>query len=788
MRVPVLEDPFTSRDQTSVLWTRGRWPCNWIALPDAKPPYCCAFRRIFSLEQEAVIRVHVSADERYELFLDGRRIGRGSERGDRAHWFFETYDLPITAGEHCLVARVAALGGMAPAAQMSVAHGFLLAADEDCWRELLSTGVANWEGKRLGGYDFLQSLSWPVGSRIAVDGPSFDWGFQAGEGEGWQPVEVKLPPLRGDWYPGDVFPEARFMKPALLPPMMDAERAVGVARFVGEDPGARARVVMSDHLVEEAQSWTALVQQGAALEVPPNTRHRIILDLENYYCVYPQLVVSGGRGSRVEVAWEEALYLDEEFKNKGNRNEIDGRFFRAEGDVFLPDGGPSRLFDTLWWRAGRYVQVRVQTADEPLVIESLVWRETRYPLEMESAFTASDERLVRVLPIALRCLQMDAHETYMDCPYYEQLMYVGDTRLEVLTTYVVTRDARLPRKALELFDASRLSNGLTQSRYPSHASQVIPPFALWWVAMIYDFASWRDDRAFVARMVPGARGVIDGFLRYQNSAGLIEALPGWNFTDWVPEWPYGIPPEGDTGVSGVINWHFVLTLRLLAEVEDYLGESELAARWRRLAAQYAARITEVFWDEERGLFADDGAKSRFSEHAQCLAILSGELDSARQERVAAGLLNDPHLARTTIYFTHYLFETYRIIGRIDALMERMRLWFDLERLGFKTTFEEPEPSRSDCHAWGAHPIYHYFATILGIRPGAMGFGTVHIAPQLGALTHASAKLVHPLGEIEVELVNENNELHGRIKLPAGLTGEFSCGGQTIPLREGEQII
>jgi len=787
MRVPLSTDPFTSRDRDNILWARGHWPCNWIALPDSQPPYCCAFRRIFSLEQEAVIRVHVSADERYELFLDGRRIGRGPERGDQANWYFETYDLPLAAGEHRIVARVTALGDLAPYAQISVAHGFLLAADEDRRRELLSTGVANWEVKRLGGYTFQKDNAF-VGPGITVDGARFDWDFETGGGNGWQPAQTAAQPLRGDWFRTGVAPDWHFMKPAILPPMMDAERTAGVARFAGGHGDASAPVAMRDHLDSEARTWTALLQHGARLEVPPHTSRRIIVDLDNYYCAYPQLTVSKGRGARVEIAWEEALYLDGKSRDKGNRNEIDGRFFRAKGDVFLPDGGLSRIFETLWWRAGRYVQVLVQTAGEPLIIESLCWRETRYPLEMESSFTASDERLLHVIPIAMRCLQMDAHETYMDCPYYEQLMYVGDTRLEALVTYIVTRDARLPRKALRIFDASRLENGLTQSRYPSRIRQVIPPFSLWWVAMIHDFASWRDDRAFVASMVPGARGVIDGILRYQNDSGLIEALPGWNFTDWVPEWPCGIPPDGDNGVSGIINWHFVLTLRLLAELEDYLDEGELAARWRRLAAQYTARITDHFWDESRGLFADDCAHSCFSEHAQCLAILSGQIDAGRRERIAAGLLADNRLARTTIYFTHYLFETYRILGRIDTLMSRLSLWFELERLGFKTTFEEPEPSRSDCHAWGAHPIYHYFATLLGIRPGAMGFRTVHIAPQLGPLTGASGKLVHPLGEIEVDLAAERNSLRGSIKLPPGLSGTFTHAGRTVELKPGEQSI
>jgi len=39
-------------------------------------------------------------------------------------------------------------------------------------------------------------------------------------------------------------------------------------------------------------------------------------------------------------------------------------------------------------------------------------------------------------------------------------------------------------------------------------------------------------------------------------------------------------------------------------------------------------------------------------------------------------LSDKDLARATIYFTHYLFETYRVVGRIDALLERLSLWFE----------------------------------------------------------------------------------------------------------------
>jgi hypothetical protein len=92
---------------------------------DAAPPVVVAYRRAFDVSAAAAVRLHVTADERYELFLDGQRVGRGPERGDPANWFYDTYDLALSAGGHCLVAKVWSMGEFAPRSQMSVRHGFL---------------------------------------------------------------------------------------------------------------------------------------------------------------------------------------------------------------------------------------------------------------------------------------------------------------------------------------------------------------------------------------------------------------------------------------------------------------------------------------------------------------------------------------------------------------------------------------------------------------------------------------------------------------------------------------
>lgn len=414
--------------------------------------------------------------------------------------------------------------------------------------------------------------------------------------------------------------------------------------------------------------------------------------------------------------------------------------------------------------------------------------ETRYPLEMQSRFRSSDKRLDTVIPVALRGLQMCAHETFMDCPYYEQLMYVGDSRLEALTTYVISTDERLPRKAVRMFGLSRIPDGLTQARYPSRDLQIIPPFSLWWIGMVYDYALWRGDRPFVAGLMPGMHATLDAFLAHLQPDNLLKAPDGWNFSDWIADWPLGVPPGGFNGFSGLLNWHLVYTLGLATCLEEWVGDRFLAQRWQFWREAIAAAIREAFWDERRGLFADDLAHKHFSEHTQCLAILSGALKGEQHTFVAQNLLHDASLTRTTIYFNHYLFETFRLLEQPAAFFSRMGLWFDLSTQGFKTTPEQPEPTRSDCHGWGAHPLYHYFASLLGIRPASFGFDSVEIAPMPGHLARISGEMVHPRGLIEANLYFENDQVHGNITLPTGMIGTFRFAGKSLELHPGLQSI
>ncbi len=789
---------------TRTEWEKqGLWPAFWIHCPSAgQLPLVTAYRLRFTIDAPVKATLHVSGDERYELFLDGQRVGRGSERGNLEHWFYDTYGIQLGAGEHVLVARAWSLGDLSPLAQFSKRPGFLLAAEAPL-TDKLSTGRAHWESKQLGGYAFaLPFYVWGLAAPMTVDGARFDWGFERGLGDGWVPA-ARDDQAASVMLEYGIAPD-RYLRSGTLPAMIEKiSSAGGTPRFIANAALGDLTAVpirKADNLSDELPEWAALLAGTGPLTIAPNTSRRAIVDLGGYLCAYPELVTSGGRGSSVRLHWAEGLRAAPDKWNfqKGNRNEIEGKFFLGMGDQFMPDGGEDRLFETLWWAAGRYVEVVIRTASEALTIKRLGWRETRYPLEMESRFQSSDPAIESTLPMLVRGMQACSHETFVDCPYFEQMQYVGDVRTEALCSYVMTRDDRLVRKALYMIDKSRHTEGLTEARYPVRQPQLIPWFSLVHIGTVYEYAHWRDDLPFVATMMPGVRSVLDAFERRLDSNGLILSPEGWNSTDSFPE----------TERSGLIHWLFALALKQTAELERLFGERERAARAERRAAEIAATADRTFWDEAKGLWANESSRTSYSEPVQCMAVLSGLAPATRIQRIAKSLrdlrptgqfgrLRGNRASQTgtsplrpaTLYSTHFLFETYRKLEMTDLFFERLKLWLEQPGQGLKTPLESYDPSRSDCHAWNSHPLFHYFATVLGIRPSSPGFGTVEISPQLGPLAQASGKLVHPAGgEIEVEIRAEAGRINGNVTLPEGITGTWKGNGSSRGLKSGANRI
>ncbi len=118
--------------------------------------------------------------------------------------------------------------------------------------------------------------------------------------------------------------------------------------------------------------------------------------------------------------------------------------------MILTDGNPF-TFVPSWFRVYRYIQIEAKTRDEALIIEDIQSNLTAYPFEQNLKFESDDSVVNEIWNKAWRTVRLNAWETYMDCPYYEQVQYIGDTRIQALVSLVVNGDDRLTRNALLQF-------------------------------------------------------------------------------------------------------------------------------------------------------------------------------------------------------------------------------------------------------------------------------------------------------------------------------------------------
>ena len=96
-----------------------------------------------------------------------------------------------------------------------------------------------------------------------------------------------------------------------------------------------------------------------------------------------------------------------------------------------------------------------------------VYRKTGYPLPVQSTVSSSAAWVEKLWDISLRTLKNCMMETYMDCPYYEHLQYIMDTRLQMLFTYAVSNDTGLVKKALLDFHCGMQPGGLLTGKAPA---------------------------------------------------------------------------------------------------------------------------------------------------------------------------------------------------------------------------------------------------------------------------------------------------------------------------------
>jgi len=352
------------------------WNSRWITHPDIdQAAYgLIHFRKELRLQEKPdQFVVHVSGDNRYRLYVNGGEVCYGPQLADLRHWRYESIDLApfLKKGKNIIAAEVMNWGIDRSYGIISYKTAFLLQGNSEQETMLNTTYDSGWKVlKNEGMYE--KTVHWMTSGEIvggfyaanptdSVVADQYPWGWKDinYDDSQWKEPEVIFSKPKTDAGAGHGW----IMQP----------RTTAIQKSARE---AFKKIIRSN--IKGLSNEYSFGNEPLA--IPANSSYSILID-QGYVTVgYPKLQLSGGRGAILKIKYSEALYDDK--NQKGNRNEYDGKVIKGMSDLYVMDGGKDRVFQPLWLRTFRFLQLEIETKEEALSIDDCynVYSATDFPV------------------------------------------------------------------------------------------------------------------------------------------------------------------------------------------------------------------------------------------------------------------------------------------------------------------------------------------------------------------------------------------------------------------------
>jgi len=788
------------------------------------------FRRAFALPAAPdAASLTLTVDGRYQLFVNGRFIGRGPARCDPHHQRTDTYDVAVAlrAGDNVIGLLVHVYGVDTSWYQTVRGHwqpvfgdgGVYCDAAVRCADETVTVrSDLDWRCLECDAWERdAPRPMWSIGFVEVHDarrmpqgwsGPGFDDGA-------WDAVQILS---NGGGPPEAPFGGMRVEPfPTLLPreiPFLD-ESPVAPRRLLaayGVEP--QPQLAVDERLYAEAlsapppgaiENAEALLAAGGAATIVRTTAERdvaLVLDFGRIHSGHPFIELEARGGEVVEVAVCEGL-----------PGEWDGAPLTAPRvrkgqppapQIFRYVARPGvQRFERFEWSAVRYAQITVRNAPQGLAIRHVGSTFTRYPAEPRGRFACSDALLTQLWEVGRYTLQLCMHDGWEDCPSREQRQWLGDATVEYLAAQAAFGPSAnaLNRQFLRHAAESQRPDGLTQMFAPGdhHTDAiVIPDWTLQWILNAERHWWYSGDLDIIEAIFPAVQRALAWFERQTDPHGLVADTPYWHFMDWAA--------LGRRGEAAALNAELAGAYGAAARLADALGYPRAAQRYRALAARIAAALDARHWDARRGVYVDcvDPASGtqdlRVSQHANAAALLWDVAPRHKWSRMVERICDADRLTFTAAppivpdgepldpeqgvvlantFFSHFVYRALARAGRFDLALRLMRERYGpMLARGATTLWESFEPTASLCHGFSATPVYQLSTEVLGVSPRTPGATRVRIAPQ--PLDLKWARGVFPTASGDVSVAWErgaDGALQVEIDIPDAVEAEI--GGRVV---------
>lgn len=489
--------------------------------------------------------------------------------------------------------------------------------------------------------------------------------------------------------------------------------------------------------------WRQLLSGDSTVDIRPNSTHWVEIESSSLTTGFLDLFMTSNAtdsttsAPRVEILCSECYETSMEAftrRTKGDRTDCENGVLYGMTDTYTLHKG-SNHYSPFWFRTFRYIRLTIITTESssPVSINSFTYRSTHYPLEVRSKIQTSDILTRKLWDISVNTLRNCMHETYEDCPFYEQNQFAMDTRSMILFTYLLSGDDRLARKAMQEFYATRREDGLVETHSPSSGrSTNIPTFSLFWVLMVWDHMVHFGDEALVRNYIGAVDGVLDYFhQRINPDTGLVGRFDEdtWAFVDWADGW--ATPSRGFWGIAvppayyktGSATYHSLVYAYVLSKASElcrFLGRDDTSREYLERRDQLIEAVKRHCFDEKTGMFLDGpGTHSEVSQHCQVFAVLAGAIshDEAKVLLRRSILQREEHgLVKASFALGFYVFRAVSLAGVYEECWDTLiQPWEKMIADNLTTWAESGSMMRSDCHGWSASPVWEIGTEILGVK-------------------------------------------------------------------------
>lgn len=744
------------------------WLPEWDKTMDEKARVVL-FRKKFQLDEipdKAIAKI--TADSRYRLKVNGKDVCCGPCKGDGYVWYYEEVDLApyMGIGENVISVKVLRYPMESGKGNLSVFRTktpFLYINGTLEFAVGKTAGVSHLMEKNI---DISTDESWHCmldsGIEILAENEfsRYLWNKELVDGKkalhGWEEAgfadnswERACCYTSGE-IPHGISPRNLVKRP--IPLLPEITRRFQKTFYVRSSSVGKT-------------CWEGLILQDQPVKLEANTCHVIEFDAGELTTGYYEIYLMGGQDTKIDILAAEAYSIkgDDGKYIKGNREDaVNGELAGYQDTYFaagIGTGAEPECYSPFWFKTFRFIRLTILTKEEPVTLSRLLYRETGYPLSVQTRVKTSDPQLERIWDISLRTLRRCMHETYEDCPFYEQLQYAMDTRTQIIFTYCVSADDRLARKCMDDFHRSLRPDGLTNCCYPSTGVNLIPGFSLYYIFMIYDHMMYYGDKVLIKKYFLTVLRILEFFEEHILPNGLVGKTGGyngeegyWSFIDWADGWKWGVPNSVLQGPVTMESMLYLCALQKTAAMAEFIEIPDVALRYRNRAGLLADAIKHNCYDPVKHLFQDGpGYSLDYSQHCQVFAVITGIVKGKEALELIKRMFQTPGLAKCTVAMSYYLFRGMEIAGCYDE--ETKGLWDPWREMlanNMTTCVERPGKSRSDCHAWGAAALYEIPSVILGVKPVLPGYAAAEICPSPAFLEGAEGTVITPRGFITVK--------------------------------------